>query len=296
MRTTDIRTVAKAIKSVGRPIWTDFRAKGLRPETVASIQAVGFPTTVSTKFWREHMGLPYHGTRIDPLDKQRSYRRYGFWDLLYQGRPYDVMYRMWTFGSQKILLWGNLDYTRRFADATHLGGATGFEIFAPLSQKGFGNWAGGDWHIFAKRELEHYRWEFERYWAYYLTFGLATYSPRASQPVLDGEFRKRFGEAAPAIRQAYDAAGWVIPFLTAVRNGSSSNFHYWPEMDTGGLTDRYVQLGTGDDNRFYRIDEYVADQLERRASAKMTPQAIAARFDTWAAAIRGAVERAEPLL
>ena len=32
-----------------------------------------------------------------------------------------------------------------------------------------------------------------------------------------------------------DAAGWVIPFLTAVRNGSSSNFHYWPEMDTGGL-------------------------------------------------------------
>src|SRR5205823_9459069 len=122
------------------------------------------------------------------------------------------------------------------------------------------------------RELEHYRWEFERYWAFFLTFGLASYSHDGGQPVLDGEFRRRFGEASSAMREAYDAAGWVIPFLTAVRNPSSSNFHYWPEMDTGGLTDRYIQLSTGDDNRFYRIDEYVSDALERRMSAKMTPQ------------------------
>ena len=47
-------------------MWTDFRAKGLRPETVASFTSLGFQSTVSTKFWREHMGLPYHGTRIDP--------------------------------------------------------------------------------------------------------------------------------------------------------------------------------------------------------------------------------------
>ena len=288
--------MAKAIHSVGRPIWTDFRAKGLRAETVASIQAVGFPTTISTKFWREHMGLPYHGTRIDPLDKQRSYRRYGYWDLLYQDRPYSVMYRLWSFGSQKILLWGNLDYTRRFAEATHLGDAVGFETFAPLSQKGFGNWTGGNWRIFADRELEYYRWEFERYWAYYLTFGLATYSPTPAQPVLDGEFRARFGETAAAMRAAYDAAGWIIPFLTAVRNGSSSNFHYWPEMDTGGLTDHYIQLGTGDDNRFYKIDEYVTDTLEHRFSAKMTPLEMAGRLDKWAASIRVSLERAEPTL
>ena len=244
----------------------------------------GSRTTVSTKFWREHMGLPYHGTRIDPLDKQRSYRRYGFWDLLNQGRPYDVLYQLWTFGSQKILLWGNLDYTRRFAESTHLGDAVGFEIFAPLSQKGYGNWSGGDWHLFSNRELEHYRWEFERYWAYFLTFGLAVlFARRAGQPVLDGEFRRRFGEAASAMREAYDAAGWVIPFLTAVRNPSSSNFRYWPEMDTGGLTDHYIHLGTGDDNRFYRIDEYVADTLERRYSAEDDSAEMASRLDGWAA-------------
>ena len=288
--------MAKAIRSVGRPIWTDFRAKGLRPETVASIQSVGFPVTISTKFWREHMGLPYHGTRIDPLDKQRSYRRYGYWDLLYQNRGYDVLYRMWTFGSQKILLWGSLDYARRFAQSTHLGDAAGFEIFAPVSQKGFGNWQGGAWRVIADPKLEHYRWEFERYWAYYLSFGLGGYSASGPQPVLDGEFRRRFGKAADAVRQAYDAASWIVPFLTAIRNQSSSNFHYWPEMDTGGLTARYVQLGTGDDNRFYRIDEYVADMLAGRASARMTPPEMAARLEGWAGAVRTAVERAAALV
>jgi hypothetical protein len=67
-------------------------------------------------------------------------------------------------------------------------------------------------------------------------------------------------------------------------------------MDTGGLTDRYIQLPTGDDNRFYRIDEYVADTLERRASARMTPQEMASRLDGWAGAVRAALDRAGKLL
>jgi hypothetical protein len=287
--------MAKAVQSVGRPMWVDYRAKGLRAETIASTQAIGLRTTVSSKYWREHMGLPYHGTRIDALDKQRSYRRYGYWDLLYHDRPYDVFYRMWTFGSQKILLWGGLEYARQFALSTHLGDAKGFEVFAPLSQKGFGNWRGGDWHLFADREREYYRWEFERYWAFYMTFGLAGYAAEPSQTILDGEFRKRFGKDAPALRASYEAASWVIPFLTAVRSPAASNFRYWPEMDTDGLTDRYIALPTGDDNRFYRIDEYVADSLARRYTAKMTPAEMASRLDGWAATITESMKGVEPL-
>ncbi|MBM3728841.1 MAG: hypothetical protein FJW40_25865 [Acidobacteria bacterium] len=101
--------MSKAILSVGRPVAIDYRAKGLRPETIASAVLLGIRPTVSNKYWREHMGLPYQSTRIDASDKARSYRRYGYWDTLYQDRPYDVLHRMWTLGSHKILLWGNLD-------------------------------------------------------------------------------------------------------------------------------------------------------------------------------------------
>jgi hypothetical protein len=286
--------ISKAIQSVGRPMWVDYRAKGLRAETIASTQSLGLRTTVSSKFWREHMGMPYHGTRIDAADKARSYRRYGYWDLLYHDRPYDVLYRMWTFGSQKILLWGGLEYARQFARSTHLGDAKGFEVFAPVSQKGFGNWTGGNWRIFANPGLEYYRWEFERYWAFYLTFGLAGYAPEGTQPVLEGEFQKRFGQAAPSVRKAYETASWIIPFLTAVRSPAASNFRYWPEMDTLGLTDHYAALPTGDDNRFYRIDDYITDYLDRRYSARMTPAEMAARFDAWAGQIEESLKTFAP--
>src|SRR6185369_16486985 len=189
--------MAKAIGSAGRPITVDFRAKGLTPETIASAQSFGIRPIVSTKYWREHMGLPFHETVIDPADRRRLEHRYGYWDLLPHDRTFDVSYQFWTFGSQKILLWGSLDYARQFAESTHLGDAIGFEVFAPLSQRGFGNRPGGNWRLFADRKMEYYRWEFERYWAFYLSLGLAGYAAEGSQPILDGEFQKRFGSAAP---------------------------------------------------------------------------------------------------
>src|SRR5262249_27214986 len=135
------------------PLSIEFRAKGLRAETIASANAIGLHTTVLTKYWREHMGLPYQGTRIDASDKERSYRRYGYWDLLDHNRPYDVLYELWSFGSQKVLLWGSSEYARQFATSAHLGDSEGFEVFAPLSQRGYGNWPGGSWRLFANREL-----------------------------------------------------------------------------------------------------------------------------------------------
>ncbi|MBM3728842.1 MAG: hypothetical protein FJW40_25870 [Acidobacteria bacterium] len=164
------------------------------------------------------------------------------------------------------------------------------EICASLSQKGFGNFPGGAWRIFAKPELEYYRWEFERYWAYYLSFGLGAYSRDPRQPVLEAEFRQRFGSAAPALRKAYDAASWVIPYLTATRAVSNSNFGYWPEMDTGGLMKRYIETNTGDDNRFYSIGEYIDDRLARRLTAKATPADMAAQLERWAANVGEAMK------
>ncbi len=282
--------MTKAIVSVGRPVAIDYRAKGLRAETVSSAVSLGIRPTVSNKYWREHMGLPYQSTRIDAPDKARSYRRYGYWDTLFQDRPYDVLHRMWTLGSHKILLWGSLEYARQFAASSHLGDGRGLEICASLSQKGFGNFPGGNWRILAKPELEYYRWEFERYWAYYLSFGLGAYSQDLNQPVLDGEFQRRFGASAAPVREAYAAASWVVPYLTATRAVSNSNFGYWPETDAGGLMQRYIETNTGDDNLFYPVGEYVADQLAGKVSARTTPLEQAAQLSQWASSTDRAME------
>lgn len=289
---TFYRGIFDAIANCGRPMWVDLRAKGLAGETIYAANEMGLDPVVSTKFWREHMGLPYHATENNSWDIGREYRRYGYWDLLHQDRPYKVLYRLW-FGSQKIFLWGDLGYVDRFAESCQLGAGLGFEVCAPLSEKGFHNWPGGSWHVIANRDLEHYQWEFQRYWAFYLAFGLGGYCRDVTQPIFEAEFVRRFGQtAAPEIRRAYEAASRVLPLVTAFHGPSSNDLVYWPEMDVGGLTEAYIGTSAGDPGRFYTIYEYVAEYLEGTVSAKLTPLEVAARFVHLATRVRAALSRA----
>ena len=289
---TFYRGIFEAIANCGRPMWVDLRAKGLTDETINVASEMGLDLVVSTKFWREHMGLPYHAAENNAWDIGREYRRYGYWDLLHQDKPYKILYRLW-FGSQKILLWGDLGYVNRFAESCELGAGLGFEVCAPLSEKGFHNWPGGSWHVVADRDFEHYRWEFQRYWGFYLAFGLGGYCRNVTQPILEAEFVRRFGEkAAPEIRRAYQAASGVLPLVTAFHGPSSNDLVYWPEMDIGGLTEAYIGTSAGDPGRFYTIYEYVSDYLQGIAAGKLTPLEVAARFVHLGARIRAALRRA----
>ena len=289
---TFYRGILEAIRDCGRPMWVDLRAKGLTSETIDTASQIGLDLVVSTKFWREHMGLPYHATENNPRDVGGEYRRYGYWDLLSVGRPYKMLYRLW-FGSQKILLWGDIGYAKRFAESCQLGDGLGFEVCAPLSEKGFHNWPGGGWHIIADDDLVHYQWEFERYWAFYLAFGLAGYSADVRQPIFRAEFHRRFGgDAAQQIQDAYKTASGVLPLVTAFHGPSSNDLVYWPELDTGGLTEAYIGTSSGDAGRFYTIFEYVRDYLHGNLSAKVKPAEIAERFLFMAASITASLTRA----
>lgn len=275
------RKMFEVIAGCGRPMLTELRAKGLRQETIESATATLGNFVVSTKFWCEHMGLPYFATEINPRDIQSpySYRRYGYWDLLRHDRPYKILYQLWTHGSQRLLLWGDMDYTTRFAKSCHLGDGSGFEIAAPLSNKGYGNRRNGAWHIMADRSREYYDWEFERYWAFYMAFGLAGYAAKVEQPIFKAEFSRRFGPSlAPGIMKAYKAASKFLPLITAWHCKSASVFRYWPEMDTGGLTDLYIGVPSGDRGRFYSIVDYVDDVIADKLSGKIKPSAVAERF------------------
>jgi hypothetical protein len=284
----------KAIRDCGRPVKVDLRAKSILDSVIQLALDAGLDTTVSTKYWCEHMGLPYHETKVQLCDQHG--RRYSYADLLRYPRSYSFIYQLWNVGSHKLLLWGDPDYARRFARSCHLGEGVGFEVHAPLSNRGYKN-RPGVWSLYAKKDIEYYRWEQERYWAFYLLFGRMGYNPEASESIWMDELSERFGaEAAPYMDKAYRAASKVISLIMAYHAPSASNFGYWPEKDPGGLIDLYIEVEPSDVGRFYSIKEYVSDYLNGVLSAKLTPGQLSDKFRTIARESLEAITVAEKLV
>ncbi|MDQ3623749.1 MAG: hypothetical protein M3463_14875, partial [Verrucomicrobiota bacterium] len=268
------RPLFRAVRECGRPVRIDLRYKGLQPATTQAAVEMGLDATVSTKFWGEHLGLPYHPTVAD-----RHYResRYSYGAMLSYPRQYRVVYRLWSVGSHRLLLWGDPEYAARFARSCRLGDGEGFEVFAPLSNKGYGNEPGA-WRIFANPADEAGEWEYERYWFFHLVFGRLGYNPEANPEIWRRELRQRFGEAAPDVETAYRHASGIIPLLTATRMPGASEWSWWPEMDTGGGLAEYMHTQPSDTAQFYAIRSW-----------RRTP---GWRWEEWDATIPGYVEEA----
>ena len=175
--------------------------------------------------------------------------------LLKKPRDYRVIYRLWTVGSHRLLLWADPDYARRFAESCRLGHGEGFEIFAPLTNKGYGN-APGKWPILADSSYLSYRWEQQRYWFYYLVFGRLGYNPECDPTVWRRELEYRFGNAADSMETAYRNASKILPLITAAKMPSASEWRWWPEMDTGGPLEDYMHTPPSDPAQFYGIRTY----------------------------------------
>ena len=282
-----------AIKNSGRSIRLDLRYKGLQQQTIDQAVNTGLDVTVSSKYWCEHLGLPYHPTIEDDLYRES---RYGYGAMLFHNRNYRVTYRLWNLGSSRLLLWGDPEYARRFVRSATLGGGEGFEVFQPLSMKGFGN-EPGVWRIFVDKSFEHYRWEYERYWLNYMLFGRMGYNPDASSEIWQREFRQRFGAAGSHLQEALTSASRVLPLLTATKSFSASIWRYWPEMNTGGPLEAYAVIQPSDYGQFYAIkpwekaegwlDEdwasgfsgFVEDAIAGKLQAKWTPIQVSRRLN-----------------
>ena len=299
-----------AVRHCGRPVQLDLRYKGLQPETIEQALATGLDVTISTKFWCEHFGLPYHPTAEDTHYRES---RYGYGAMLARPRDFRVVYRLWTVGSHRLLLWGDPEYAARFARSCQLGGGEGFEVFAPLTNKGFTN-SPGDWRIFADNSYESYRWEQQRYWLYYLAFGRLGYDPECRPPVWQRQLRRRFGPAAPALEAAFRSASQVLPLITAARVPSASEWRWWPEMDTGDQLPEYIRAVPSDTAQFYGIRTwektpgwhcenwdkfppgYVEDAVEGCVSARWTPFQVSAEFSRLARETLAALDHASALV
>ena len=107
--------VFSLIKQAKPDMRLDLRAKDLPDAVIEDALKQGLAARVSTKFWMEQMGLPFHPMHIN-VQNQHD-RRHGYADLLQYPQRYRVHWQLWSGGTTRLLLWGDPEYVRRFADA-----------------------------------------------------------------------------------------------------------------------------------------------------------------------------------
>ena len=277
-------SVYRAIKDCGRPILLENRNVGFLRETLQASLDMGIKTRISHKYWGEHMVFPYHPTRI--------MWTYSYGDWLKYPQLYENIYQVWSLGSHRLFLWGDPEYVRRFAPTTTFQNAVGFEICAPLSQKGIGN-KPGTWRILKDKNREHYRWEYERYWSTYKLFGRLTYNPDSSDEIWMRDIRQRFGDrAAPDIAEAYRNGSRIVLSILASAT-ADYNMYTWPEKDMGGPINFYLHYLTYEEDRFSSFMEYTDRILQNKFSAEQTPEETAIRLETYADNTLAALDRAK---
>ena len=280
--------VFRAIRDSGRRVVLDLRGWAMAGGMLEAAREAGVPLRVSTKYWAEDLGRPYQ-----PAE---TYPGYSYLNFLEKPRAYEFFHEVWALGSHRLLLWGNPDFVRRAVPTFRLSGSAGFEIDAPLAQKGFGN-RPGNWGVFtvAHRDRVFWKWEFERYWMFYLLWGRLSYDPKFPDTAIARELRARFGAASADVLEAYKAASGVLSEIVAAHL-ADPNMYLWPEINPGGLIDAYKDVRSSDWRFVASPAEAARDRARGLASARQTPQQTAERLRGLASRIEQAVAAARAKL
>jgi hypothetical protein len=300
------KTVFAGAVDSGRRVEIDMHAKGMDAEMIDVALATGLPVNISPKFWAEHMGLSYHQAAIRPTEMpprgrkdegffsrssgSRSYLRYGYGDLLAEGRRYGVLHRIWP-GTQRLLLWGDPALAAGFGRASSFCGSAGVEIFEPLSFKGRkGSGLPGGRDAYAEAALKPAAGDFEKYSYSYRLWGRLLYNPDTEPEVWQRQLVRQNGRGAKAVEAALASASRILPLFTTAHLPSAANNNFWPEIYTNmpivdanrkhpyGDTPSPKRFGTVsplDPQLFSRVDDFAAELVSGERSGKYSPLEVA---------------------
>lgn len=287
------RTMYGVVKKVRPNLEFNARAKDFPDELIDLALEMGINLRITTKYWAEQMGMPFHPTHINRQNQHD--RRHGYADLLHYPKRYDMHWRLWNGGTTRVLLWGNPDWVRRFAESTHLYDGEGFEINEMLATK-----MEAQPHDAAPFELLNpkyrvYNYEFERYWHFYQLFGRLSYNPNSSSAIWEREFGKRFGPAGPHLQKALHTASWILPRINA------SIFPYnkfpttrgWVEKQRWDDLPAYANAEGSDIQQFLSFNQAASNRLSGSFSAKLHPEQNSAWFQRTAEEITESIRKAE---
>jgi hypothetical protein len=308
------RVVMEGAERDGRRVELDLHSKGVDHALIAAALDTGSPVLVSSKYWAEHLGLPYHQADIRATEKpdpdratngfdavtaaSRRFTRYGYADFLQAQRRYGTLYRVWP-GTQRLLLWGDPAMAAGYGRFATFGGSRGIEWFEPLSfkgRKGSGSPGGRDPYADAALRLDGREWT--KYLYTYRLWGRLAYDPEADPDGWRRLLRAQYGAAAPACEAALAYASRILPLVTVAHHPSAANNMYWPEMYTNqpivpdGENTVYGfdsppphTFGAAsplDPELFYRVDEFADDVVRGTRRGKMSPPETAERLEALA--------------
>src|SRR5262245_17166208 len=256
----------------GPNVLFDARIKDFPDSLIDLALEMGVKIRLNTKYWAEQVGLPFHPTHIN---KQNQHdRRHGYADLLRYPQRYNFQWQLWTGGTTRVLLWGDPEYARRFAESTHIYDGGGFEVNEMLATKMASHPHDMRPFDLLRPQYRYYDWEFERYWHFFQIFGRLGYNPDTPPEVWRKEFERRFGKAAaPFVEQALHRASWVLPMAQAY------NFPYNRFPTTRGWVEKqrredlpvYATAEPSDTEQFLSMEEAARNLLEGKDSAKRHP-------------------------
>lgn len=321
------RTVFEGIVQCGRQVEIDMHAKGIDRKMIEVALATGMPVNISPKYWAEHMGLPYHQASIRELELppretreegfmalsggSRRFLRYGYGDLLTEGRPYGVFYRIWP-GTQRLLLWGDPAMAKGYGRWANFCGCLGLELCEPLSFKGrMGSGLPGGRDGYADPSLRPPGGDWEKYLYTYRLFGRLLYNPEADPETWQRYLRKEWGASAKPVEEALAKASRVLPLITVAHHPSASNNAYWPEIYTNmpivseqrphpyGDTPRPKRFGAVsplDPQLFSRVDDFAEELIRGELSGKISPLEVAKWLEDFCREAEHCLKEAEGLV
>jgi hypothetical protein len=288
------RNVFQLMKQQAPKVRFDARAKGLPDSVIEAGLETGVNLRITTKYWMEQMGLPFHPTHIN---RQNQFdRRHSYADLLRYPKRYKIHWRLWNGGTARVLLWGDPEYARRFAQSTHLYDGDGFEINEPLGTK-----MEAQPHDIKPFDLLnpkycYYDYEFERYWHFFQVFGRLGYNPDVPAAVWQKEFERRFGtDAGPCLEKGLHRASWVLPRIVAACYPYSAfpMTRGWAEKQHLGDLPTYAKAEGSDIQQFASFDEEAQTLIEVGETTKTRPPETSRWFAQTAADILAQVAEAE---
>ncbi len=288
------RSVFRTMKEHAPNVRIDARAKGMSDAVIDAGLDLGVPLRITTKYWMEQMGLPFHPTHINV--QNQFDRRHSYADLLRYPQRYKMHWRLWNGGTARVLLWGDPEYAKRFAASTHLYDGDGFEVNEPLCTKMEAQPHDAQPFALLKPAACYDDYEFERYWHFFQVFGRVGYNPDTPAEVWDHEFETRFGkEAAPYIERALHRASWVLPRIVAAcyPYGAFPMTRGWAEKQRLGDLPAYAKAEGSDIAQFASFDEEAQNLIAGRETAKTRPMETSRWFAETAADVLTQVAEAE---
>lgn len=282
------------LKEKAPKLIVDLHAKEVSDTIVHEGQNRGLTIRMSTKYWMEQMGLPFHPTHTNRIT-DNNYRRHGYADMLNYEEHYKVFYRIWG-GTTRVLLWGDPEYAKRFAASTHIHNGAGFGVNEPLTTKMHAQPHDAKPFSLLNPKYKYYDYEFERYWHFYQVFGRMGYNPATPSDVWDEEFNRHFGvKTAPFIQQALYKASWVLPRIVAscfplvgfpIASGWAEKQHF------GDLPD-YAKTTPSDVQQFASFNDEAKILMEKGETAKILPSRNSVWFKQTSDQINQQINQAE---